>query len=86
MARSSVVVFAGAREVAGLLFGLLLLLPHAIERRFVEHDPDGVVPAQIVVLVEDRREPVPSSLSESRSSAASSSNSSSISSNFSRNC
>ena len=46
-------VFVAAGEVAGLLFGLPFLLPHAIERCSIEHDLDGVVPAQIVVLGED---------------------------------
>ena len=69
------VVFAGAGEVAGLLFGLLLLRSHAIELRFVEHDLDCVVPPQIGVLGEDRANPLSSSLPGSSISSASSSNS-----------
>jgi hypothetical protein len=52
-----ILVFVGAREVAGLLFGLFLLRSHAIELRFVEHEPDSVVPPQIVVPGEDRANP-----------------------------
>jgi hypothetical protein len=46
-------VFVAAGEVARLLFGLLLLLSHAIERRFVERDLDCVVPAEILMLGQD---------------------------------
>ena len=45
-------VFVGIREVAGFLFGLLLLRPHMIQLCFVEHDLDRIVPAQIRVLFE----------------------------------
>ena len=64
--RGLAVVLVGVREVTGFLFGLLLLCPHAIELRLVEHDLDGIVPAQIVVFIEDRREPALSSFSEPR--------------------
>ena len=42
------------REVAGFLFGLLLLCPHSIQLRLIEHDLERIVPAQIRVLFEDR--------------------------------
>src|ERR1700722_10022013 len=55
--RSRSAIFVDAGEVAGFLFCLLLLLPHAIERRSIEHDLDGVVPAQSAVLGEDGANP-----------------------------
>ena len=76
------IVIVGIREVAGFLFGLLLLCPHTIELRFIEHDLDRVVPAQISVLRRGSRGPALSSSSGPRSRL--SSNRSSISSNFSR--
>src|SRR5262252_7655122 len=41
-------------EVAGLSLSLHLLLAHVIECAGVEHDPDGVVPAQTGAVGEDR--------------------------------
>jgi hypothetical protein len=52
----SLVIFLGfvdIREITGLLLGLFLLCPHMIQLRFIEHDLDCVVPAQIVMLIED---------------------------------
>ena len=59
-------VIVGAGEVTGFLFGLLLLCPHTIELRPVQHDLDCIVPAQIAVLIEDGANLLLSSFPEPR--------------------
>ena len=48
------IAFVGICEVARFLFCLLLFLPHMIQLRFIKHDLDRIIPAQIRVLFEHR--------------------------------
>src|SRR5262245_13753742 len=43
----------GVREVVGFILGLLLFGAHTIELRLVQHNLDGIVPTQILMLIED---------------------------------
>ena len=54
------------REVTGFLLGLPLLCPHAIKLCLVQHDLDGVVPAQIAVFIEDAAKSALAGFPESR--------------------
>jgi hypothetical protein len=46
--------FVDIRKITGFLLRLFLLCPHTIQLRFIEHDLDCIVPAQIALLIEDR--------------------------------
>jgi len=51
--RVFLLVFVNFREVAGFLFSLLLFCSHPIQLRFIKHDLDCVVPAEIVMFIKD---------------------------------
>lgn len=61
-----VVVFPIAREVAGFLFSLLLVRSQAIKLRFIPRELGSLIPPEIVVLGEESRGSVPTSLSGCR--------------------